>query len=295
MSTNDVVARPIAGTGSAIAGRLGLGLLVSEIGLVLRRRRNVVMLAGLSLVPVIVGIVLRVANPQSGGPSGDGPPDFLTQATSNGLFLGFSGLILVSPFLWPLVMSVVTGEAVAGEASQGTLRYLLTMPVARGVVLGVKYVATLVYAVTCAFVVMLVGMAAGAALFPLRRVTTLSGTSIGFGETVWRVVVMAGFGTLLMAGVVAVGMFISTLTEVPLAAMAATAAVPVVSAILNSISQLEAIHPWLLTDAWSSYGDLLRDPITWDAAGRGALTQGAYVAVFLSFAWARLTTKDITS
>jgi ABC-2 type transport system permease protein len=265
---------------------------MSEIGLVLRRRRNIVMLVGLALVPVIVGIVLRVANPPT---DGSGPPNFIAQVTGNGLFLGFSGLILITPFLWPLVMSVVTGDSVAGEASQGTLRYLLTVPVTRATVLAAKYVASLVFAFCAAVLVFATGALVGAALFPVRDVTLLSGTTIGWSETVTRALLMAAFGTLLMAGVAAVGLFISTLTEVPLAAMAATAAVPVVSNILNAIPQLEALHPWLLTDTWMAFGDLLRDPIAWDAINRGALTQAGYVAVFLSLAWARLTTRDITS
>lgn len=272
---------------------LGGGLLASEIRLIMRRRRNIVMLIGLGLVPVIIGIVLRVANPSSGG-GGDGPPSILTQATSNGLFLGFAGLIIVTTFLWPLVMSVVTGESIAGEASLGTLRYLFALPVSRSLVLGVKFLATLMFGLVCAAVVILAGMIAGAVLFPVRA-TSLSGTALTGGDTVLRALAMAGFGTILMAGVVAIGLFISTLTEVPLAAMAGTAAAPIVSNILGAIPQLEAIHPWLLTDSWLAYGELLRDPIQWDPVVSGVVTQLAYIAVFGSLAWARLTTRDITS
>lgn len=284
--------RSPAAIGTVRTGMPVLALTLSEIGLVMRRRRNIVMLIGLALVPVIVGIVLRVANPPD---DGSGPPNFITQVTGNGLFLGFSGLILITPFLWPLVMSVVAGDSVAGEASQGTLRSLLTVPVTRTTVIAAKYVASVAFAFCGAVVVFISGALIGALLFPVRDVTLLSGTTIGLSETLTRALFMAAFGTLLMAGVAAIGVFISTLTEVPLAAMAATAAVPVVSNILNAIPQLDALHPWLLTDTWRAFGDLLRDPIAWDTLNRGALTQLAYVAVFLSLAWARLTTRDVTS
>lgn len=270
---------------------LGAGLLTSELGLVLRRRRNIAMLVALAAVPIIVGIALRIANPSAG----DGPPDFITQVTGNGMFLGFSALIVVTPFLWPLTMSVVSGSSIAAEASEGTLRYLLTVPVARWRVLISKYIACVVYGFVGAVVVIVVGFATGALLFPVGKVTLLSGTTIGGVDMFVRALYMAGFGTMLMAGVAAIGVFISTLTEVPIGAMAAAAAVPVVSNILGAIPQLEALHPWLLTDTWPAYGDLLREPIDWDAITRGAWTQLGYVVIFVSLAWARLTSRDITS
>lgn len=292
MSTSSVAIAPVR----VSRGQAG-GLLVSELRLVLRRRRNLVMLAALAAVPIVIGIVLRVASgggDSIGGPDG-GPPSFITQVTENGLFLGFSALVIVTPFLMPLTMSVVSGEAVAGEASQGTLRYLLTVPVSRGRVLAVKYTATVVYALVAAVVVAAVGMAAGSLLFPTGPVTLLSGTSIELSDTIVRALMMAGYGCVLMAGLAAIGLFVSTLTEVPVAAMATTAAIPVVSQILGAIPQLSGLHPWLFTDTWSAYADLLRDPIAWDTINRGLLTQGGYIAVFLSLAWARLCTRDITS
>src|SRR5690606_18844100 len=124
MSTSSLAETP------ATRRRSGAALFGSEIGLVLRRRRNQVMLAMLAGVPVVVGVVLKIASPDAG--PGDGPPTFIMQVTGNGLFLGFTALVIVTPFLMPLTVSVVVGDSVAGEASQGTLRYLLTVPVSRG-------------------------------------------------------------------------------------------------------------------------------------------------------------------
>ncbi|HEU0041607.1 MAG TPA: ABC transporter permease [Jiangellaceae bacterium] len=281
------------GAGATLRRSWGSRLFGSELGLVLRRRRNIVMVVGLAAVPVVVAIVLRVVNPPAG--ADDGPPSFITQVTSNGLFLGFAALVIVTPFLMPLTMSVVSGDSIAGEASQGTLRYLLTAPVARGRVLAVKYVAGVVYGLVASVVVAAVGLAVGALLFPVRRITLLSGVTIPLPETLGRALLMALYATVLMAGFIAIGLFVSTLTEVPIAAMAATAALPVVAQILGAIPQLSGLHPWLFTDTWVAYGDFLRDPITWDTITRGVLTQAGYAAVFLSLAWARLTSRDITS
>lgn len=265
-------------------------LTASELGMVLRRRRNVVMLAVLAAAPVIVGVALRLTS-SPGGPA----RGLLAEVANNGLFLGFSALILLTPFFMPLTMAVVSGDSIAGESASGTLRYLLTVPVARGRVLAVKYTSSVVFGVAAAVVVVTSGMVTGALLFPVGEVTLLSGQTIGLLETAWRGLIMAGYAAMMLAGLAAIGVFISTLTEVPTTAMASTAAVPVVSQILGAIPQLSALHPWLLTDTWRVYGDFLREPMMLETVNRGLLTQAAYIVIFLSLAWARLTTRDVTA
>jgi ABC-2 type transport system permease protein len=91
----------------------------------------------------------------------------------------------------------------------------------------------------------------------------------------------------------AIGLFISTLTDVPVGAMAATIGFAVLSAVLGGISQVRAIHPWLFTKGWFAFSDLLRDPVQWTAIGKDLALQVAYMAVFGAAAWARFTTKDV--
>ena len=59
--------------------------------------------------------------------AGDGP-QFIGRVTGNGLFLVFTALTVSLPFFLPLIIGVVAGDSIAGEAGLGTLRYLLTVP-----------------------------------------------------------------------------------------------------------------------------------------------------------------------
>jgi len=93
----------------------------------------------------------------------------------------------------------------------------------------------------------------------------------------------------------AIGMFVTTLTEQPIAAIVATIGVNVMMFILDAIPQLDWLHPWLLVDGWTAFGDLLRDPISTDAISRGLVVAFVYAVVFLGAAWARFSSKDITS
>jgi ABC-2 type transport system permease protein len=123
----------------------------------------------------------------------------------------------------------------------------------------------------------------------------LSGTTVGVGEALWRALLVTLYVTAMLTTVAAVGLFVSTLTEVPLAAMSATAITVVVVQILGAVPQLAPLHPWLFTDDWFAFGDLLRDPVRWSGVVDGLGLQAAYVAVFGALAWARLAGKDVTS
>src|SRR5659263_582103 len=94
---------------------------------------------------------------------------------------------------------------------------------------------------------------------------------------------------------IAVGLFLSTLTEVPVGAMAATVVVAIVSAVLDTLPQLAAIHPGLLTHHWLDFAEFLRIQVDWGVLGRGLGVQAAWVAIFGALAWSRFTTADVTS
>jgi ABC-2 type transport system permease protein len=267
-------------------------LLRSELSLVFGRRRNQVLLVVLALVPVLVGVAIRVSTGEV--EPGQGPP-FIDRVSGNGLFLAFTALAAVVPFLLPLVTGVVAGDAVAGEAQAGTLRYLLTVPASRTRVLLVKYAALVVFGLVAAVTVALVGLAVGVALFPSGEVTLLSGTTVPAASAVLRALLVAAYVAVSLAGLSAVGLAVSTFTEVPVAAMATTVVLAITSQILDAIPQLGWLHPYLFSHHWLAFGDLVRDPVPTGTLVSGLLLQAGWVAVSLAVAWSRFTTKDVTS
>ncbi len=303
MSTSETVAgprradRPPAPTGSGAGARPSrwgsARLLRSELRLVFGRRRNIALLVVLACVPLLLAVAIRL----SGGddePGGRGPA-FIDLIIRNGFFVSLTSLIVTLPLFLPLAVSVVAGESVAGEASTGTLRSLLVVPVGRTRLLLVKFAAIVAYGTAAALVVAGMGLLVGFLLFPTGPVPLLSGGTIPLQEALLRVLLVALYAAAMLAGVGAIGLFVSTLTEVPLAAMAATAVVTVTVEILAAVPQIAAIHPYLFTHWWLRFGDLLRDPVQYDQMTRGLLVHVAYVAVFGSQAWARITTKDVSS
>jgi ABC-2 type transport system permease protein len=268
-----------------------LAFLASELATLFRRRRTIAMLGALALVPILIAVAVRVT---SAGNSGRGPA-FIGDITQNGLFVAFTALVVSIPLFLPLTVGVVAGDTIAGEASLGTLRYLLIAPAGRIRLLVVKFVAAGIFAIAATLVIVVAGVAIGAILFPIRPVTLLSGDTIGAGEFAMRAALLVGYVSLSLLGFTAIGLFISTLTTVPVGAMAATIVLAAASQIADALPQLSAIHPWLFTHNWLGFGDLLRNPISWDNYGQNALLQLGYIVVFGALAFGRFTTKDVLS
>ena len=260
--------------------RVSTRFLRSELKIIFGRRRNVAGLGVLAVVPVILAVAVRVSAPSQG----DGP-NFVSAITGNGLFVAFAALALELPLFLPLAVSAISGDSVAGEANLGTLRYLLA----------IKYAAIVIFAIAATLLVALVGSIMGLALFGGGDMTLLSGTQTSQADGVWRLILSTLYLAAQFSALGAIGLFVSTLTEQPIGATIAIVLVNVMMFILDSISQLDWLHPWLLTHWWTAFGDLLRDPMATDSIQRGLITALVYAGVFWLAAWARLSTKDISS
>ncbi|UFR02935.1 ABC transporter permease [Streptomyces sp. Go40/10] len=294
MSRADVLE---ADTGRRTNPLWSLGLLRSELVTTVRRWRTLALLGVLAAVPVLVGIAVRIetrGGGSAGGGSGEGPA-FITQITNNGLFLVFTALAATLPFFLPMAVGVVAGDAIAGEAGAGTLRYLLVAPAGRTRLLLTKYATVLAFCLLATLVVAVSALIVGSLLFPMGELTTISGTRISFAEGLGRALLIALVVAASLVGVAALGLFVSTLTNSGIAAMATTVGLVITVQIVDQIPQLHALQPYLFSHYWLSFADLMRDPVYWDDLVRNLGLQGLYAVVFGSAAWARFTAKDISA
>ena len=272
--------------------RAWLRLLGSELRLIIGRRRNQVGLGVLFGLVVLVGVALKISaarHPRS--PAGD----LISSVAGNGIFLGFAGLSIEIALFLPLAVSVLAGDSIAGEANLGTLRYLLITPVGRLRLLVTKAVSLAIGGLIGATVVALGGLLTGAVLFGVGPLTSISGSQLSVGTGLWRLALAVLYLAAGLAALAMIGLFISTLTEQPIAATVATAMVGTLFWILDAVPQLDWLHPWLLVDRWLAFTDLLRDPVFTDRLVTGLWVDAGYAAVFLVLAWLRLRNKDITS
>lgn len=286
MSTAEASAartRPVAVRGHT------LRLLGSELGLTFRRPRNLAVLGALALVPVILGVVLKAL-------SGEMPEaSIIGAAAGNGVMLTFSALFVLVQFMLPVVVAIVAGDAIAGEASLGTLRYLLIAPAGRTRLLLVKYASAVLFCLAATGVVTLSALIIGFALFPIGPVTLLSGTTVPLADGLLRALMATGYVTAGMAALAAVALAFSTLTEAPIGAITATVVTVIVMWVLMAIPQLAPVTPYLLSYWWAGFDASLRDPLAVGDMLKGLFAFAAYTVVFGSVAYARFSGRDVTA
>lgn len=291
-----------AGAGESRLSVLGYGrFLRSELRLVFGRRRNQLLLLVVALFPLLIGIALRVAAPDrqtAAGGSGGGPDNagvLFNSLAGNGVFLTFIALTMLLILVLPIVVAVVAGDSVAGEAGQGTLRYLLAVPAGRTRLLSVKYLAIVAYGAAATFIVSVVGLVTGVGLFPVGPVTLLSGDTVPLADGLLRILYVTLYISFAMAAVGAIGLAISTFTEHAIGAIAAVMILTVGSEVADQVPQFAAVGPYLPTHWWTMFDSLLRSPVDTTTLWHGLASFAAYTVIFCAIAWARFTSTDVTS
>jgi ABC-2 type transport system permease protein len=225
----------------------------------------------------------------------------LQAVLNNGQLFPAAALAIVLPVFLPVAVAIIGGDSVAGEAANGTLRYLLVRPVGRTRLLVAKLVTMIVYVLVAVLVVAAVGYLLGMWLFPAQPgtattvVTSVSGPTLTPAELTARMAGAVGYVGVSMLGVGAIAMFLSTLSESALGATLGALAALVASQLLDTLDAAAAVRPYLPTRYWLAWIDLFREPILWRNVERGLGIQLVYVVVFLGAAWANLATRDIKS
>ena len=291
--------RSVGGPESAGSVRANLRFFANELRITFFRRRNQLLLLVVALFPLLIGIGLKAAAPHGGGGGGNGPASggaaFFNQLAGNGVFLSFIALSLLLILVLPVVVAVVAGDSIAGEAGYGTLRYLLAVPAGRTRLLVVKYATIVVWCMAAVFIVSAVALIVGAALFPVGSVTLLSGDTVSLGAGLVRVLWVTLYLCAAMAAIGAIGLAISTFTEHSIGAIAAVMILVVASEVVDNIPQFATVAPYLPTHWWNSFDALLRTPIDTTTLWHGLLSFAVYAVLFFLIAWARFTSSDLTS
>jgi ABC-2 type transport system permease protein len=273
-----------------------------ELAKLFRRPRTYLTVALLCALPLVVAVFL--ATVRIPPPPGQGGA-FLSAVLGNGSLYPAAAMALVMPVFLPVSVAVLAGDAIAGEAATGTLRYLLVRPVGRTRLLVAKLVALAVFVLFAIVMVVLTSYLAGTALLGTgpaaggvavpADVTSLSGSTISPAGLALRLLGTVGYITVSMLGVAAIALLLSTLTDSALGAGMGALAVLVTSQVLVTLDAAAPVQPYLPTRYWLAWIDFFRQPVLWRDIQRGAALQAVYLVVLLGAAWANFMTRDVTS
>lgn len=272
-----------------------------ELAKLFRRPRTYVITALLCALPFIVAVFL--ATTRIPPPPGQGGA-FLSAVLSNGALFPAAAMALVMPVFLPVSVAVLAGDAVAGEAATGTLRYLLIRPVGRTRLLVAKLVSLVVFVLFAIAAVLVTSLITGLTMFGGEPsagvalpadVTSLSGVTITPAGLVLRLLATVAYIVVSMLGVAAIALFLSTVTDSALGAAMGALAVLVTSQVLVTLDAATAIQPYLPTRYWLAWIDFFRDPVLWRDIERGIGIQVVFLVVLLGAAWANFMTRDIAN
>lgn len=264
-------------------------LLGTELRWVLRRPRTLVMLGVFALIPILISIGVSLAS-RSAGPGGG----LIGQIGGNGLVLPIAAISVSLVLLLPLAVTMAAADAIAGETASGTLRGLLISPVGRLRLVVMKAFGVLVVAVLATLALAVVGVLAGLLVVGGAdgQLVTLSGTSVGLGSALGRVLLVVVWAVVQLMAVGAIALAISAFTEHPLVVLASVLGGLIVFGVLGAIPSLNWLQPYLLTSGWGSGADALRDPLPLGGLLESTWRALCYLAVGAGLTTYRMLNRD---
>jgi ABC-2 type transport system permease protein len=260
------------------------------------RRRTHLALGFMILLPLIILLAFEFGSDNSTDDNGGGQFGSLVDlATSGGLNFALFTIAVSAGFLLIVVFALFFGDTVASEASWGSLRYLLAIPVPRARLLGIKLLAALLSSVAALALLAGTALLIGTLRYGWHPLGSTIAAAIPPGAGLLRLLGVLAYLTVTLLIVAGLAFLLSTLTDAALGAVGGAVLLWILSSILDQITALGSIRnvlPTHYSDAWQG---LLSTPIQGGDLAKGAICAICYAALFWALAFWRFTRKDITS
>jgi ABC-2 type transport system permease protein len=202
--------------------------------------------------------------------------------------------------LWihiPILICLVTGDLIAGEASSGTLRLLMTRPFERWKIYFAKYFAGIIYSTMLIVFMMLLSFVLGYFLFGVGDLIVMRKMVNVFShdDLIWRFILAYGFGLLSMFVIASLSFMISSFTKNAIGPIVGTIAVLIALNIITTLgmSFLRPIAPYLFNVHFTKWQYFFEFDIEWNKIIQAVLVQMGYIILFFLVGFRHFNRKDI--
>ena len=200
----------------------------------------------------------------------------------------------------PLLISLVAGDMIAGEANMGTLRLLATKPVSRTNILISKFSAACVYTILLLTFMALLGLLGSMLLFGTSDLMVFKSDKlllIDRSDVLWRYVAAYGFAALSMITVAALAFLFSVFADNSIGPIIASMSVIIVFTILTTmdIPFFNNMKPYLFTNHMLNWKGFFDRPVDGKEVLKSALFLLAHIVFFVSLSIYIFRKKDILS
>ncbi|HZE83944.1 MAG TPA: ABC transporter permease [Puia sp.] len=162
----------------------------------------------------------------------------------------------------PLLVALVAGDMVAGEANMGTLRLLITRPVSRTRLMLVKFGASVIYTVLLLIWMAVLALFLSMWLFGTNDMLIARSNvmeQIGRADVLWRYIAAFGYASVALSTVAALAFLLSVFAENSIGPIVSTISIVIVLTILSEMKipiYDNTVKPWLFTShmlAWKGF------------------------------------------
>jgi ABC-2 type transport system permease protein len=258
------------------------------------RRRTQLALGFMALLPLIILVAFQFDTDDDRRGRGEFA-SMADLATSGGLNFTLFTLLVSASFLLVVVVALFFGDTVASEASWGSLRYLLAVPVPRARLLTVKLLVALAYAGLALLLLAGTALAAGSLRYGWTPLRSEVAAELPPGEGLLRLLAVLGYLAVVLLVVAGLAFLLSVSTDTALGAVGGAVLLWILSSILDQITALGALRAVLPTHYGSAWLGLLSTPMQTDGVVRGCVSAIGYATAFWALAYWRFTRKDVTS
>jgi len=197
----------------------------------------------------------------------------------------------------PFLITLVTGDLLAGEAAGGTFRVLLTRPVSRTKLLFAKFISGLIYTAALIFWMALISLLLGIAIMGTGDLIVIKNTVYIFAEddVLWRLLAAFGFGLIAMWCVASLSFMFSSFADNSIGPIILTMTVIISFIVISAIdlSLFRVVKPFLFTNYMGSWKLFFETPVNYDKILMSAGALIAHIILFFGIAGYNFKKKDI--
>lgn len=198
----------------------------------------------------------------------------------------------------PFLITLVAGDLLAGEATAGTYRLLITRPISRTRLVVVKFIAGWIYTNLLILWLAFLSLVVGYFIFGVGELLIIDGQMIVIfesGDVLWRFLLAYGFATLGMTTVASLAFLFSSLVENAIGPIISTMAIIIVFIILSAIQVefFQNLKPYLFTTHIMSWRLFFEEPLDLNEIIKSAANLIGHIIVFFVLTLFIFKRKDI--
>ena len=200
----------------------------------------------------------------------------------------------------PLLIALVGGDMIAGEANMGTLRLLASKPISRTSLMLSKFIASTAYTLLLLLWMAFLSLLLSMFVFGVGDLMVFKSAEIiqlKQADILWRYFAAFGFAAIAMTTVAALSFFLSLFAENSIGPIVATMSIVIVFTILTTMDLplFNLMKPYLFTSHMLGWKGFFDNPVNYGSIFRSAGVLLLHIVGFVGAAMIIFRKKDVLS